>query len=194
MAIVMKGLKIAAISLVVAITGLFLLVVMLLFILKLSGKSFLDRGPPSKDDYIAHYFDYIEGSHVFEGSQVEKLDFVWHGAIGGIMTVARAKFNGPVKLNDAMVEAKVKAGEFTIGTYDPAKMIEGDKLQLKHQLTVITHGEVPSWLDFPFNCKMRMLTELIERGPDPERPRYPRHTIWYIDDEHNTVYMYGSWG
>jgi hypothetical protein len=186
-----KVLRIATISLVVAVAGLFIVVVTGMW---LSGKSFLDRGPPSKDDYIAHCFDYVDGSHVFEGSQVEKVDFAWRGAIGGIVTVARAEFKGPVKVNDGMVDAKVKAGEFTIGTYDPAKTTEGDKLMLRHQFTVANHGETPSWLDFPFNRKMRMLTENVDRGPDPDHPRYPRNTIWYIDDERNVVYMYGCWG
>jgi hypothetical protein len=184
-AIIMKALKIAAISLVVAVTGLFLIAITLLLLPMLWGESFLDRPAPSKDGYISSHMQ------CFDRSQIENVDFVWHGAIGGIMTVGRAKFKGPVKLEDAMVEEKVKAGKFTIGTYDPAKMTEGDKLLLKQQLTVVTHGEMPSWLDFPFDRIMRTIREAADMVPGVH-PRY--ETIWYIDDEHNVVYIYHCWG
>jgi len=150
-----------------------------------SGISFFDRPAPSRDGYIAGYFEY------FDGTQIEKLDFDWKGAIGGIITVGRAKFKGPVKIRQIMVEERGKDGKISIGTYDPAKMTEEEVWEVKHQWTVITDGKMPPWLDFPFNRKMRTIEETYEEIRDV-RPRSYR--AWYIDDAQDVVYVFGSCG
>ena len=50
----------------------------------------LDRPSPSREGYLARYFEY------FNTEQIEKLDYVYKGAIGGAMTVGRAKFKDSV--------------------------------------------------------------------------------------------------
>ena len=140
----------------------------------------LSRPGPSEDGYIADYFEY------FDGSQIGNLDFVYKGGIGGAVTAARAQFKGPVKIRDFMVDAKIKAGNVTVGTHDPTKMTEIEKQLFEHRWTVVTDGKMPSWLDFPFNRKTRTVREASEGPPRREKE-------WYIDDEHNVVYFIGGW-
>jgi hypothetical protein len=146
----------------------------------------LERPSPSRDGFIADYLEYFDQSHL------EKLDYEYKGAIGGAFTVGRAQFKGPVKLRDGLVEVRTKAGKFTVGTYDPTRMTEQEKWAFNHQWTLATDGKMPSWLDFPFNRKMRTLREASEGSTRDARPRYEKE--WYIDDEKNVVYIQGNWG
>jgi hypothetical protein len=146
----------------------------------------LDRPAPAKAEYIADYLEY------FDGSQIEKLDYTYKGAIGGAFTVGRAKFKSPVELRDDLVETRVKAGLVTEGTYDPVEMAKEPALmQFRQELEVHAGGTIPSWFDFPFDRKMRMIREASE-GKGGVSPRYEK--VWYIDDERNVVYIRGNWG
>jgi hypothetical protein len=140
----------------------------------------LDRQPPSKDSYIAIYFEY------FDQKQIEKIDYDYKGAIGGIVSSARVQFKGPVKLSENVVDEAIKNGKIIVGTYDPAKMSKDDVESFKHQWTLASDGEVPSWLDFPFDKKMRKIKESRERKDTS--PGYDYE--WYIDDDRNVVYLH----
>jgi hypothetical protein len=59
-----------------------------LFLLISGCGNFLDRQPPSQENYIADYYRY------FDGAQIKKIDSAFKGAIGGVITVARAEFKG----------------------------------------------------------------------------------------------------
>jgi hypothetical protein len=151
----------------------------------LFGGNMLERQRPSEGAYIADYLEY------FDGSQIEKLDYTYQGAIGGVRTVGRAKFKGPIKLRDGIVEAKIKAGLTTRGMYDPAEMTKEPAATLfRHEWEGYADGAIPSWFDFPFDRKMRTLTE-AGKGSNAE-PRYEK--VWYIDDDRNIIYIRGNWG
>ena len=111
--------------------AVFVLVVGCIAYMQIAGVSFLDRPAPSEEGYIAGYFEY------FDGTQVEKLDFAWKGAIGGIITVGRAQFKGPVKIKQIMVDEHGKDGKISIGTYEPAKMTQEETWEIEHQWTVL---------------------------------------------------------
>lgn len=154
--------------------------------LTLSGcGSMLDRPTPSREDYLAGYFEY------FNPEQIEKLDYVYKGAIGGAMTVGRAKFKDSVKLRDSLIEARAESGQLEAGTYDPTAMGEETAaMEFEHQWKAHAGGTMPPWFDFPFDRQMRTLREASE-GSDKE-PRYEK--VWYIDDERRIVYVRGNWG
>jgi hypothetical protein len=136
------------------------------------------RVRPSESDYIARYLKY------FDPSQIEKLDFVYEGAVGGESTVARVQFKGPV-----VVRPLGKAA--TEGVFDPAKLAkERDRLKFRRQWTFSAGGTLPSWFDLPFDRKMRLIQESQE-GSDG-KPRYD--WAWYVDDERNVVYFCGNRG
>jgi hypothetical protein len=145
----------------------------------------LSRQAPSQDGYLSQYFE------CFDTSQVEKLDFAFKGMFRGSFTLGRAKFKGPVELIKSMVEPKIKAGLMTMGTYDPAKPSETDKLWLRHECETFAGGSLPSWFDFPFDQKMRMVTE-EDQGSLGDHPRPPYKNVWYFDDKCNIVYILGS--
>jgi hypothetical protein len=144
----------------------------------------LSRPRPSKEEYIARYFEY------FDETQIAKLDYDYQGAIGGAFTVGKAHFKGPANMGYPRVEEAIKAGKITSKTYDPGKMSEGEANSFQRQWILASGGKSPSWLDFPFNKKMRLIEESSE-GSDGH-PRYVKQ--WYIDEERNVVYVYGSWG
>jgi hypothetical protein len=146
----------------------------------------LSRPTPSRDAFIAQYLAY------FDSTQIEKLDFAYKGAIGGAVMVGRVQFKGPIRINDAMVNARVQAGNVTVGTFAPAKMAEEDKQDLIRQLKSPADGRMPSWLDLPFDRNMRMIRDAGEGDTRNAQPRYEK--TWLIDDEHNVVYVYGNWG
>lgn len=147
----------------------------------------LERQPPSEAAYIDDYLKY------FDATQIAKLDYTYKGSIGGAMTVGRAKFKGPIRLDSEMLNAKIKAGTIKKGTYDPSKMNESDKMWLQHRWKTHAHGSIPSWFDFPYSRKLQTLTEEYEgRGGDDPRPRFEK--VWYIDDENHVVYIRGNWG
>jgi hypothetical protein len=156
-------------------------------VLALSGcGNMLDRPAPTRDGYIEGYFEF------FDVSQIDKLDFAWKGAIGGIMTTGRAHFKGSVRLRDVMVDARIKAGRITTETYDPSKLTEVELWAFKNRCLVPAGGKTPAWLDFPFDRKMRTIEEANKE--DPDAPSCPFQRTWYIDDEHNVVYVLASWG
>ena len=145
----------------------------------------LDRQPPSREGYIAEYLEY------FDASRIEKLDYVYKGAIGGAMTVGRATFLDSVKLDESLVEERTKSGRLVTGTYDPKEIAdEADATWFRRQWEVHAGGTLPSWFDFPFDRKMRTLREEDE-GSDGH-PRYKKE--WYIDDERNIAYVRANWG
>ena len=127
----------------------------------------------------------------FDGSQIEKLDFAYKGAIGGTRTVGRAQFKGSVKLRDSMIEARAKVGLVTEGMYDPAEMTKGAAMEFRDCWERHADRKIPSWFDFPFDRKMRLIKESSEgrTGRDP-----PYEKVWYIDDEHNVVYVRANRG
>jgi hypothetical protein len=173
------GLRMAKIAIVLAAASFLCLL--------LTGRA-LDRPTPSEDEYKAMYFEY------FDTSQIERLDYVWKGAIGGVATVGKAKFRRSVKLKDILVEARIKAGRITWGTYDPTEMAqEPAATAFRDEWKWHTDGTMPSWFDFPFDRKMRTLREANE-GCGGSNPRPRSETIWYIDDEQNVVYVRGNWG
>jgi hypothetical protein len=149
-----------------------------------SGDGLLTRQPPSKDGYLSEYFE------CFNASQVAQLDFAFKGMFRGSFTLGRAEFKGPVEPTTSVVDAKIKSGLMTKGTYDPAKMTDADKVWLRHQCESLAGGSLPSWFDFPFDRKMRMLTENNEY--DAKNPSQPYETVWYFDDERNVVYVLGT--
>jgi hypothetical protein len=147
--------------------------------------NFLERHAPDRDGYIARYFEF------FDGSQIQKLDYAYKGAIGGDFTVGRAEFKGRVQLKDLMIQAKIKGGLVAAGMYDPAKMMkEPAAAEFRQRWEVHAGGTMPAWFDFPFDRKMRTLREASEGSNSS--PRY--ENIWYIDDEHNIVYVRGNRG
>ena len=147
--------------------------------------SFLDRPRPSREAYTADYLEY------FDASQIEKLDYAYRGAIGGAMTVGRAKFKDSVRLKDLLVESRVKSGVLTAETYDPADTAEGPgATEFRHQWEVHAGGTIPPWFDFPFDRKMRVLRET--GGGTDAHPRYEK--VWYVDEERGVVYIRGNWG
>jgi hypothetical protein len=157
----------------------------LFLFLALSGcGSFLQRPRPSKEDYIVDYFAY------FDTAQIEKLDYVYQGSIGGAGTVGRAKFKDSVKLRESLIAAQVKCGLLEDGIYDPTAMEEIEAVMFREQWEEHAGGTMPRWFDFPFDRKLRMLREAGE-GSDA----HPRHeTVWYIDEDRNVVYVRGNWG
>lgn len=168
-------------------SGFSLVAVTLLFVLMLGCGGCLSRPGPSSDaEYVAGYFQY------FDTSQVGKVDYLHSGEIGGIYTIARVQFKGPVKLRDILVEGRAKAGKIILGKYDPAKMTEEDAQAFKQQWMFFTRPKMPSWLDFPFDRQLRTIREASEGSTRDALPRIEQ--IWYIDDERNVVYFRGSWG
>jgi hypothetical protein len=138
----------------------------------------LSRPRPSEAEYIARYLMY------FDSSQIEKIDYVYEGAVGGECTAARIQFKGPVKIRALGKFAKE-------GSYDPAKMkSEQAKREFREQWTFAAGGKLPSWLDFPFDKKMRMISEAQASSAD--EPSYG--WTWCIDDERNVVYFCGVKG
>jgi hypothetical protein len=156
-----------------------------LILLVILGCNFLDRQAPSREDFISMYM------WCFDEKQIEKIDYDYKGAIGGASTVAKVQFKGPVKMRTVMLEERVKEGKLTLGAYDPDKTTEDDKRMLMNHMTIVT-GEMPSWLDFPFNKYMQTIEESSEGDNRKSLPRY--YHIWYIDDERNVVYFFGNWG
>jgi hypothetical protein len=169
-----------------AVRNVVFLIVSLLYLIAMGCDSMLTRHAPSKDSYIELYLKKIDKS------QIIKIDYVYKGEIGGVFTVARVQFKSPVIIKAKLEEVNNKDINPTIDTYDPLNMSESDKLILKHQLTIVTDGKMPPWLDFPFNQKMRIITESFDGNIDKGKPRYDRK--WYIDDKTNVVYFCGSWG
>lgn len=165
-----------------------LLVVGITVVLGVAGcGGMLDRPRPSETDYVEDYLEY------FDATQIEKLDYTYRGSIGGAGTVGRGKFKGPIRLKNEILGKKIRTGAVKEGTYDPAKIKEPDKMLLQHQWETHAGGTIPSWFDFPYGRKLRVLTEEYEgRGGNDSRPRYEK--VWYIDDENNVVYIRGNWG
>jgi hypothetical protein len=147
-----------------------------------------DRHPPSGSAFISTYLKY------FDASQIRKLDSAGHGAIGGMSVVGRAEFTGPIRLNKALIDEQVKKGLIKERFYDPAEMTkEPAAMNFRQQWEVHAGGTLPSWFDFPYNRKLRTITERDEgHGGDHPTPRY--ENIWYIDDQRNVVYVRGNWG
>jgi hypothetical protein len=144
----------------------------------------LTRQVPSKDAYIAQYLAY------FDETQIENIEYAYQGAIGGAFTVARVQFKSAVKTKNNLLDQPAKNVKIISEVFDPEKMLTDDIDILKRQLTLASDGNMPSWLDFPFNRKMRKIKESFE-GSDGQ-PRYEK--VWYIDDDHNVVYVNGNWG
>ena len=164
----------------IAVESVVLLVVVGLLLAVCSLDPLSRPGPSTEEEYANFCLEY------FDTSNVEKVDWVWDGAIGGIMTFARVKFKGPIKLKDILVEGRIKAGKITLGEYDPAKMTVPEAESFEHQWTVLTDGELPAWLDFPFQRKLQTINESNEGDLDGH-PRYEK--TWYIDDERSLVYF-----
>lgn len=158
----------------------------IVMMLSLSGcGNTLDRPCPSREDYVATYLE------CFDATQIEKLDYVYQGAIGGTMTVGRAEFHDFVKLKDSLVAARVESGRLVAETYDPAEMAEGAAAtEFRRQWEIHAGGTLPSWFDFPFDRKLRVLREVSEGSEGHP----PHETVWYIDDERKIVYIRGNWG
>ncbi|MDZ7616338.1 MAG: hypothetical protein U1E05_04995, partial [Patescibacteria group bacterium] len=105
--------------------------------------------------------------------------------------MGRAKFKDSVKLRDSLIETQVKSGLLEVGMYDPTAMADDvAAIELQQRWKVHAGETMPSWFDFPYNRKMRTLRE-ASAGSDT-RPRH--ETVWYIDDDHNVVYVRGGWG
>ena len=136
----------------------------------------LERPASSEAGYVAKYMTH------FDEHQIEKIDYVYHGAIGGVMTAARVQFKGPVKVHGA---AEVRTYNPTAIANEPAGLET-----FKHEWEVHCGNKTPAWFDFPFDCKMRMFRDAREGSKDE-----PRHCYeWYIDDQRNLVYFRGNWG
>ena len=147
-----------------------------LFVMASGCESVLSRPVPSQAEYLARYMNH------FDGQEIENLEYVYKGAIGGELTVARAQFKGPVQI----------LGVAETGTYDPAAMAgEPAGEEFRQRWTRVCGGTTPAWFDFPFDQKMRMIWEAREVTRDGEpRLRYE----WYIDDRRNVVYFWGTRG
>jgi hypothetical protein len=157
------------------------IVIMALSILVFWNGGLMSRPTPTKVEYSARYFEY------FDASQIKTLEYVYEGAIGGEITMGKAKFRGSVTLKPLMIEARIKAGLATKGMYDPAKMTESDIMLFRDEWKKHAGGTIPSWFDFPFDRKLRTITESSEGSKG--HPGYEK--VWYIDDEHNVVYIRG---
>ncbi|MFZ1934753.1 MAG: hypothetical protein WCB27_12645 [Thermoguttaceae bacterium] len=153
--------------------------------LGVTGCGGLERPRPSEAEYAEEYLAY------FDATQIEKLDYTYRGSIGGAMTAGRVKFKGPIRLKSELLGAKIKAGTVKEGIHDPAKLKERDRMWIQHQWEAHSGGSIPSWFDFPYDRKLRTLTEESEGGDDP-RSHYEK--VWYIDDENGVVYIRGNWG
>jgi hypothetical protein len=151
------------------------------------GDGMLSRPTPTREGYLYQYFGY------FDESQIDKLDYAYKGMFRGIFSVGRAEFKGPVKLNDVMVQAKIKAGLITEGTYDPTRMTEADVMWLRHEFETLAGGRLPSWFDFPFDRKMRKITE-EDQGSLGDHGGPPHKNVWYIDDDKHIVYVRANCG
>ena len=137
----------------------------------------MSRPVPSEAEYVAKYLKY------FDQSQIEKLDYVYEGAIGGERTVARVQFKEAVRLKEGIGET---------GTYDPEVMTkEPAASEFRESLTFAGGGTTPPWFDFPFNRQMRMIREAQEEASDAN-PIY--EWTWYIDDQRHVVYFVGVKG
>jgi hypothetical protein len=144
----------------------------------------LERPAPSEQGYLNEYFSY------FDTSQIEKLDYVYKGAIGGAMTVGRAKFKQSVKLKNWLIEERIKSGRLLSTIYDPATVNETDAAIEQHQWENYANGTIPSWFDFSPKQKMRLLKEESEGSEG--HPCFGK--AWYIDEERAVVYVRASWG
>jgi hypothetical protein len=159
--------------------GSMLLAAMVFSLLAVLGCGVVFSRPcPSESEYIARYLTY------FDSSQIDGLDYVYRGAIGGEGTIARIQFKGPVKLKPLGQTTKAES-------FDPAKMRKDrDVSKFKEQWTSAAGQKLPSWFDFPFGRKMRMIRETREWSNG--NPSYD--WTWYIDDERNVVYFCGVRG
>jgi hypothetical protein len=133
----------------------------------------LSRPVPSAEEYRARYLGH------FDQSRVERLDFVYSGAVGGVSTVARIEFAKYERI-------KVEKGLAENGVYDPAVLNDQlSRKQFEELWAVLSGGKVPVWLDFPFNRQMRTIREVKEGDELSSR----QWRTWYIDDERNIVYF-----
>jgi hypothetical protein len=139
----------------------------------------LDRQQPSDDAYISKYLYY------FDETQIDKMDIAYKGAIGGICSSARIQFKGPIKLRDKVVDKATEDGKAALSEFDPTKMPEVDTDYFKHQWAFAVDGNLPSWFDFPFDRKLRVIKESVKPSQTVQGHEYE----WYIDDDRNVVYM-----
>ena len=140
---------------------------------------FLSRPVPSQAEYVARYMKY------FDPSQVEKIDYVYQGAVGGERTIAKVQFKRTAQI-------RIQAGDATLGTYDPAALAEEPAAsEFQQQWTFAAGGTLPTWFDFPYKQRMRIVRETREE-PSDGKPDYSFE--WFIDDQRNVVYFRGVKG
>ena len=140
---------------------------------------FLSRPVPSKAEYLAHYMKS------FDPSQIEKIDYCYEGAVGGERTIAEVHFKGTAQI-------QVRAGDAELGTYNPAALAEEPAAsEFREQWTFAAGGRLPSWFDFPYKQRMRIVRE-ARKVPSDGKPSY--RFEWYIDDQRNVVYFRGIRG
>ena len=164
----------------IAVESLVMLAVVGLLLAVCSINPLSRPGPTTEVEYADRFMEY------FDTSNLERVEWVWEGAIGGIITFARVKFNGPIKRKVVLLDERIKAGKISAGRYDPAEITEPEAMEFKHQWTILTDGELPSWFDFPFDRKLQTIIETSEGDLDGH-PKYEK--TWYIDDEQNIVYF-----
>ena len=130
---------------------------------------------PSPSDYWARYFSR------FGEVRVKTLDFTYAGSIGGEGTAARAVIEGggPIKVDLRGAVA---------GIYEPAELRDvGARLDFEDRWAAPTHGRLPAWYDFPYERRMRTVTET--HAQTASSPAYC--FVWYLDDERGVVYFLG---
>ncbi len=138
--------------------------------------SFLSRPVPSEAEYLSKYMTH------FDERQIESIDYVYKGAVGGEATVAVVHFKGPVEVHGAV----------EVSAYDPAAIAEEPAAsEFRERWAFAAGGILPPWFDFPYQQRMRMVWEARE-GPNDGEPIY--RFEWYIDDQRNMVYFRGVRG
>ncbi len=141
----------------------------------------LSRPTPSKQRYLAMYMEH------FDVEQIESIDYTYEGAIGGAITAARVQFNGPVTIPEGLELIEYQPPEAD----DRSPDAELSRLEIQAKCRNHCGGETPNWFDFPLDRPMRMIRE-SEEDPPEDTPCYSNE--WYIDDQENVIYFFGSWG
>jgi hypothetical protein len=121
---------------------------------------------------------------MLSAEQIQDLRFAWHGAVGGVASIARFRTDqsGIERIRLATQRHEVYKPDIDVTSEEPR--VPSSELRQRFQMA--TPGdELPPWFDFPFD---KCLPVYINRGNAHDgAPAYSRE--YYVDKETGTVYF-----